>query len=351
MANQDSMKTVGRVAWSVGRLLCLCYYIGTLSYRVCFLHPIHFVVTDATSIILDYLVDLFFAVDSVLHYRNNLIVPESQIPFQSLPAKSRAGNVVSISPRTSDETPPSIKQSRFQQIKYYFGLSWEMVSIFPFEVIAYGAGMHNFGFLRLFRLMRCVYLPSYWDMLADVLERSNISSNTVTHRLCLVFLVELIATHLAACIFYALSINLLYRGSTNTWLYRDKNATFGPNGEVILLNGVHYRYIRAWYWSAATYAGIGFGDIAAWGESETWFTMFVFYLLVLLICSCIVLFFMLMTNYDSAKIENRLKVVRFNKYASYRKLPADLTNRVLSYYEYQWQLLRGVDENNVGVVL
>jgi hypothetical protein len=42
-------------------------------------------------------------------------------------------------------------------------------------------------------------------------------------------------------------------------------------------------------------------------------------------------------------------VVRFNKYAAYRKLPADLTNRVLSYYEYQWQLLRGVDENKVCV--
>jgi hypothetical protein len=348
MDGNGSTKMLLRVAWSMARLFWLCYYIGTLSYRVCLLHPIHFKEGDVTSIVLDYLADLFFIVDSVWLYRNNSVEPESRIPFQTRTIKSKSPNVVAITPKTSDETPPTLKGSRYEQMKYYCGVVWEVVSVFPFEVIAFGAGMDNFGYLRLFRLMRSIHLSSYWDMFTDVLERNEISTNTVTHRLFFVMLVQLIACHVSACIFYALSINLLYRGSTNTWLYRDGDATFGPDGEVILLNGVHYRYIRAWYWSAATYAGIGFGDIASWGESETWFVQVMFYLVVLLICSCIVLFFMLMTNYDSAKIENRLKVVRFNKYAAYRKLPTDLTNRVLSYYEYQWQLLRGIDENNVS---
>jgi hypothetical protein len=348
MYNGRSTKVLLQVVWSVSRLWWLCYYIGTLSFRVCFLDAIHFVAADAVFISLDYIADSFFLLDSLWLFKKNTIEPDPRMPFQAIPNKIKAANAVSISPRNSDETnEPVKKQSRFEMIKFAAGIAWEIVSIFPFEVIGYAAGVHNFGYLRLFRLMRVVHISSYWNKFTDVLERNKISTNAGIHRLCFVGLAELICCHLGACIFYALAVNLLYRGNINTWLYRDGNAQLGPNGEVILLNGVHYRYIRAWYWAAATIAGIGFGDISAWAESETWFVLFFLYLTVLCICSCIVLFSMLVTNSDSAKIENRLKVVRFNKYASYRKLPADLTNRVLSYYEYQWQLLHGVDENKV----
>ena len=90
--------------------------------------------------------------------------------------------------------------------------------------------------------------------------------------------------------------------------------------------------------------------MSAWSESETWFVTIFFYVTMTIACINLSNFSIAVINYYAAKVDNRLKVVRFTKYALYRKLPTELTNRVLSYYEYQWQLLKGVDENTVSDV-
>eukprot|EP01034_Spumella_vulgaris_P037767 gene37767-46599_t len=41
---------------------------------------------------------------------------------------------------------------------------------------------------------------------------------------------------------------------------------------------------------------------------------------------------------------NLLKVAKFDKYAVHRKLPNALARKVRSFYAYQWQILKGVDE-------
>lgn len=327
----------------------VAYLIGTLSYRVCFLHPVEFNSDFAAFLSLDYLVDFFLVIEGVISFRSAKVAPDARTGSQLFAGKSmQLNNAVAIMPRNSDDTPPTIKESRYQMVVHYAALCWRTCSLFPFEVVGYLCGMPNFGYLRLFRLMHCVYLPSYWDSFMEVLERYEISKNSGFHRLALIVFIEFIITHLAACVFYAIAVNLLYEHNVNNWLVKDKNAELGPNGEVILLNGVFYRYIRAAYWSSATIAGIGYGDISAWAESETWFEIAFFYITVMIICLTISTFSMLVTNFDSATVAHRQKVVKFNKYASHRKLPADLTKRVLSYYEYQWQLLKGVDENNVS---
>ena len=348
-------KMMGRVSWSVARLLCLFYYIGTLSFRVCFLHPIAFDETNIGSLFLDYLVDLFSFSDVVWQeqLRSNTVAPDIRIPFQASSEKFKGtGNIVMMTPRSSDDTPRLLllKRSRYDDLLYYFSIIWQICSLFPFEVIAYGAGVNNFGYLRLFRLMRCVYLPFQWNQLTESLERANISINSGIYRLLFVIIIELICTHLAACIFYAIAIYVLHTGDENNWLSHDGIAELQSNGDIIFHETIHYRYIRAWYWATCTIGGVGYGDVGAWSESETWYITIFFYVTTIIICISIANFSIVIANYYAAKVDNRLKVVRFTKYALYRKLPTELTNRVLSYYEYQWQLLKGVDENTVSDV-
>ena len=340
-----------RVIWSIARLFSLLYYIGTISFRVCLRHPIVFGSSDVAFLFLDYFVDLFSIIDLIWQYRSNSIVPEFRIPFDSASGKiNRTSNVVSVTPRNSEDKTPILKSSKIEKIKYRFSLAWQIISLFPFEVIAYGAGMNNFGYLRLFRLMRSVYLPTYFNMVIESLERARITLNSGVQRLLFVVMIELICTHLAACIFYAIAIYVLHTGDENNWLSRDGIAELQSNGDIIFHETIHYRYIRAWYWAATTIAVVGYGDVSAWSESETWFVTIFFYVTMTIACINLSNFSIAVINYYAAKVDNRLKVVRFTKYALYRKLPTELTNRVLSYYEYQWQLLKGVDENTVSDV-
>ena len=70
----------------------------------------------------------------------------------------------------------------------------------------------------------------------------------------------------------------------------------------------------------------------------------------LLVMSSISNLVMLILNLDSARTAHLSKISRFQKYSVYRKLPMALTNKIKSFYEYQWTLLGGLDEQKVGII-
>ena len=47
---------------------------------------------------------------------------------------------------------------------------------------------------------------------------------------------------------------------------------------------------------------------------------------------------------DGARTKFQMKMDALSKYMKYRQLPDELTSRIDSFYEYQWQLRRGLDE-------
>jgi len=105
--------------------------------------------------------------------------------------------------------------------------------------------------------------------------------------------------------------------------------------------------LRAIYWSIQTVTSITFGDIVAHSQIETWFCIFYLLLTAGIVYLSIANLTMVISNLDSARTENRMKIIRFEKYAAYRQLPPALTHRVVSYYKHQWERLRGVDEQKV----
>lgn len=58
-------------------------------------------------------------------------------------------------------------------------------------------------------------------------------------------------------------------------------------------------------------------------------------------------FELLISNNNSAKINHLTKVARFEKYAKLRALPPDVIAKVQAYYDYQWKVLGGMDEQEM----
>lgn len=53
---------------------------------------------------------------------------------------------------------------------------------------------------------------------------------------------------------------------------------------------------------------------------------------------------LLVTNADAAFAEYQRKTENVAKYMKYRRLPNDLQDRIMAFYRYQWDLLKGANE-------
>jgi hypothetical protein len=60
---------------------------------------------------------------------------------------------------------------------------------------------------------------------------------------------------------------------------------------------------------------------------------------------------LLVTNLDASRLNFQRKIEVVKKFMHYRKLPANLQDRILSFYDYQWTVLKGADESEVSSVL
>lgn len=57
---------------------------------------------------------------------------------------------------------------------------------------------------------------------------------------------------------------------------------------------------------------------------------------------------LLVTNLDASRLNFEQKIELIKKFMQYRKLPEYLQDRMLSFYDYQWALLKGADEEKVS---
>ena len=91
----------------------------------------------------------------------------------------------------------------------------------------------------------------------------------------------------------------------------------------------------------------GFGDIVPLSIPETICCVISMYIGVMITTCAIANLQLLMTNMDAAQTEFQNKMERIKTYMRYRSLPIRLQDRIISFYDYQWELLRGADETKV----
>eukprot|EP01032_Pedospumella_encystans_P009892 gene9892-11607_t len=331
------------------RLLFLLYYIVIIPFRLAFIPQFQIFNGAAAAIFFDYLADLFFIVDYFLQSTGaNRVVPvyDSSI-YGSKSAKRTLKRLFNIS-NGGQTNAQKANEEHISSASAYVEPFYQLISVFPVEVFAYIAGYDNYYALKAMRLFRSLYFNIYWCDVAEALEKLRIATNVGTQRIALLTLVMALVAHVMACIFYAIGLHSVGIGHTNNWVYADQLAIPDTlTGGILYLHPLSFRYLRAIYWSIQTVTSITFGDIVAHSQIETWFCIFYLLLTAGIVYLSIANLTMVISNLDSARTENRMKIIRFEKYAAYRQLPPALTHRVVSYYKHQWERLRGVDEQKI----
>lgn len=325
----------------------LLYYIISISFRLSFDPQFKIFNGILAALFFDYLADAFFMMDYLVKLtRQNTVAPNElavgalgTMKLHSVPGKrQRIFKKTAVSPADHSE-------ASFNRLE----MVYQILVLFPIELIGFLAGMENYYALRALRLLRCVYFNQYWKEFAEVLDKYRIATTAGTQRIILLALMMALVAHVFACLYYAVALSSLNHGSDNNWIHFDELAVLNDtNGEIMYKHPVSFRYLRAIYWSIQTVTSITFGDIVAHSQSETWFCIFYFLITAAIVCVSVANLTMVITNFDSARTENLMKIIKFEKYAAYRQLPPALTNRVVSYYKHQWERLRGVDEQMVG---
>lgn len=336
------------------RFILLIYYVVTLTFRSCF-----FVDWDIyqdeflAAMVFDYLTDLFFLVDFVC---NKILLSRSSsaavTPLQSnhkhISRYRKTFAVVQVV--AGGETV--VTKQRWTTIKEYTERIIEMSSMFPLEVVAYLASVPQFYNYRCLRLMRIVYYMHYWDQLAEILHSLNIVKSHAMQRVWFLFITMAVLGHIAACLFYLVGFQVLQAGESISWLTVDSLISVNlATHEITILQSINACYLRAMYFSIQTLDTVGFGDIVAKSLSETWFCILFFYVSAFLVYYTIANLITVVMNLDSTRAMTLVKKAKFAHYANYRKLPPELRARASSYYDYQYDTLKGVDEQKVCVII
>jgi hypothetical protein len=380
LAHSATLSKMPRVLMPFLRLGFLLYNVIAITYRLAFLPAFAVYSGVVGALLFDCIADFFFLLDNIfkiLTAKNNVVKPALD---DGLRKRSTAGSTASPCNGNLETGTIGSTSSRVSRIGLTNGalmghkdvekiaslvlqqksvnlfcakFDWvfQLVASFPFELIGYASGFKHYYILRSVRLLRLLYFNVYWQDIIDILERYRIVTTAGTQRIALLALIMALISHVFACFFYAIALWSVNHDNMNNWLFYDGLASVSDNGNVILHHPVSFRYLRAIYWSIQTNTSITFGDIVAHSQAETWFCIVYFLITAALIYFSVANLTMVITNFDSARTENLLKIIKFEKYAAYRQLPPALTSRVVSYYQHQWQSLQGVDENMVRFII
>jgi hypothetical protein len=226
----------------------------------------------------------------------------------------------------------------------WFNMMLFFVSTAPLEYLAMiFSKAHLVNYVMLNRLLLLFYLPNY---LSDVARRYIRSSGV--QRTWLLFFTMGMAAHLCACGFYYVAFQEATNGVTMTWpeaagIYVVDNTN--AKAALTRMASASEAYITSLYWACVTMITTGFGDIVPLHISETVWCIMSMFVGVIITALTIANIQSLVTSVDAPRLNFQRKMEMIKKYMRYRNLPKALQDRVLAFYDYQWAMLKGVDES------
>ena len=302
-------------------------------------------------IVIDLLSNIFFLIDAIIiFYYDNKVQIE---PMHTATSVSHRGSF--IHQGNSYKGRCSLIASIFSCIPL------EYVTLMPI-----GDDM-VVNYLIINRVIRIFYIPSYIEDFSFMLEYKGITKSSGIQRAWKLFFIMALAGHLCCCgFFFVAKVEAAY-GTELTWIEELELIQSDEDGDIEMLVSVAEAYIQALYWAYITMVShneeefitktsylihvnistqitTGFGDIVPLSISETIWCIFTMLLGVMITACAIANLQLVFTNVDAALTNFQGKLETVSKYMRYRHLPNDLQNRVTSFYHYQWDLLRGADE-------
>lgn len=329
------------------KFFSISYYFISLSFRLSFNKFIFNSSSFIFIIIFDYLIDLILIFDYILYihnnYYSNVIVPIDNI------AESAEILSYDFMKSTRRNSASSLGEFYISEKSNIFNLKfiYEIICLFPFEIIGYVIGYKYYPWLRLNRLIRLFSGNKYWSDILRSFELSGITIKNGWARVALSCIFQTIFSHVIACFYYFLAVETMKDGQPKTWLSHDGNAILGDNGEIIFQKTTGYIYIRALYFAVQTLETVGYGDVCAYNFRETIFCIIFFYCALFILQATIANIALLITSQDESRNKYSDRTAKLSKYAQFRSLSKKLIDQCLAFYKHQHSIMRGVDEHQV----
>lgn len=231
-----------------------------------------------------------------------------------------------------------------EKIKMHYrktGLLQDTVANIPWDVLAWGfvATPTYVPLLRLNRLLRLARLRPTLRLIDQYLSKWRFRISSAATKLVHAFLYLFMVNHWYACVWI--------------WIYRyveeyTDMSWAGHDALSVVGEDISARYIRAFYFVITTLSTVGYGDIRPWRNIET-----IFELIVILTSACMfagiigqfTAYFQYLDSDGVNAFKSKLNSLR--SYMSYRELPNDLQQAILSHHKFLWKRKQCLDEENV----
>lgn len=205
--------------------------------------------------------------------------------------------------------------------------SWfilDILSILPLELfIEYGIVSKDllflcvFRFLRIIKLTNSIHFKQTWGM-------HEFDSTSFMRLGFLVYWISIFA-HWTAC----------------GWITIDGGVGGVTNPDNLT------RYIRAIYWSVTTLTTIGYGDITPVTNIQTIYTMCIMLVGAGAYGYLVANIATILANSDIVRSQFVDKIQKINTFMKYKKIPLEMQQAILDYYDYIWKNRKGYDEKQI----
>eukprot|EP00956_Cyclotella_meneghiniana_P022301 scaffold41972_cov65-Cyclotella_meneghiniana.AAC.1 len=204
------------------------------------------------------------------------------------------------------------------------------------------------NYLMTNRILHLIYLPRHLNELSALLARRGFIKNIGFRRTWLLFFTMALAGHLCGSIFYLIGRREAMNGMQMSWpevagIYSVESTSEGEV-KLVMEQSAAEAYILSIYWAYITMITTGFGDIVPLHIHETMWCIFSMFIGVIITALTIANLQLLVTNLDASRLEFQRKIEMIKKFMKYKNLPPYLQDRILAFYDYQWTVLKGADE-------
>ena len=341
-----------------GRAILSIYLTTSITFRFVFLPKFKLSLSKYPGFVVsDLLANIFFLYETVrlAVLTRSLISPIPILPHTFEPSiKDRVGHSL----QSYDE---SVHFRPRRNIWAYLRVLFDITATLPLEylsMMSWGENLTNF--LLLNRLLRLFCVSKHITDLSTLLLQKGYMSNIGVRRTWMFLFLMAFAGHFCGCGYYYFAYQDALNGFTLTWpevagLYtvvtphckaigRSCAINVEEQVEVVMNTTVAEAYITSIYWAYITMITTGLGDIIPMHIRETvWcsFTMFVGFVITALTVANLQ---MAIGRFDEARLNFQRKMNTIKKFLQYRGLPRDVQERVADFYDYQWRVLKGADE-------
>ena len=308
--------------WDLFLLAGLLYYALVIPFRASFWRTKWNVLTEGDYLLLglDWCVDIFFVSDIYM----------------------RLFHFARPNPDARDF--PVLSRSVFRQEYLNDGFILDCISSLPLELlIIFGLtsiGGENILFLRLIHLIRLRHFFAYFRNASVWFEEKVGSFQGYAFVISQLLLTALLLFHIVGSLWYFFGDSeadvgcrgLLNTNETCSWVTVDDNLQDKSRSS---------RYTRSYYWALLTGTTVGYGGIVPVTNVET--------IVAVLCIMFITLYYLIVlakmttyaenTNRQAHLFEERIQVLK--QFMRHNKLPAEIRDRIKSYYFFLWHMQMG----------